>query len=375
MKRSVAGAMLVFCVALVIFASCSGKRADTAGTHTPPVYDGEALSAAQDLLREAGTLMDDDDVEGALAKIREAFALVPSTIARDYNEACVYARAGEKQKAFARIDRLLDDGYDLWEYLEFDPDLDALRDDPRMAGAIAAAKTNYETGSAVFANGFPPPGDVPPSIGTVEALDEWRKEQDRLRGLHRWFRTDIEHLTATVATISTWLAARAAIAPGDAEFDAGLARVAAAYRLRSPYGPGWGGASDLVVTEADAFLATRPSEKKASQARYEAGAALTCKYAYDDPRRVGAFEQAAAYFAKVDESSEFHGAALMTAAINANTVPGSDEESLKRELVRQLETFAGGPAVSSPFASVPTPRRCCGPFRSRLPISTAPRSR
>src|SRR5262245_980705 len=57
-----------------------------------------------------------------------------------YNQACAYALAGDKDRAFASLRRALDNGFDSADHLAKDDDLDALHSDPRWAGIKKDAK-------------------------------------------------------------------------------------------------------------------------------------------------------------------------------------------------------------------------------------------
>lgn len=59
-----------------------------------------------------------------------------------YNGACCAALAGNKDDAFARLDKVVADGFRDLSHIEKDTDLDSLHGDPRWAKVIEGVKTN-----------------------------------------------------------------------------------------------------------------------------------------------------------------------------------------------------------------------------------------
>ncbi len=62
--------------------------------------------------------------------------LCPDDCVVQYNLACSLARGGRVREALEALARALEQGYDDFEYLELDSDLDSLRDDPRYFDLI-----------------------------------------------------------------------------------------------------------------------------------------------------------------------------------------------------------------------------------------------
>lgn len=71
------------------------------------------------------------EVDRRLAQLRPDDALV------HYNLACSLTLVGRRADAVDALRRALQEGYDDFEHLEQDPDLDALRDDPTFVDLIA----------------------------------------------------------------------------------------------------------------------------------------------------------------------------------------------------------------------------------------------
>jgi hypothetical protein len=78
----------------------------------------------------------------------DAFGVIPPAFAR-YNLACAFARAGERDSAFATLDRLVAAGYRQPDQLQGDADLASVRSDPRFDGVLAHAKANMEPCASV----------------------------------------------------------------------------------------------------------------------------------------------------------------------------------------------------------------------------------
>ena len=66
----------------------------------------------------------------ALEWAERALATEPDEGATVYNVACLYAQAGETEKALGLLGKAIDLGLTNRAWLEHDPDLDSLRPDP-----------------------------------------------------------------------------------------------------------------------------------------------------------------------------------------------------------------------------------------------------
>ena len=84
-----------------------------------------------DVLRCQGELLSRKGLhEQALAVDRQLAELLPTDYVVRYNLACSLAMGGHPREAIAALRAALENGYDDFEYLESDSDLDPLRDDP-----------------------------------------------------------------------------------------------------------------------------------------------------------------------------------------------------------------------------------------------------
>jgi len=80
----------------------------------------------------AGALIQLDQRERALEWAQRASELESSDPGVLYNVACVYALGGMSDRAFACLDRAIENGFGHREWIENDTDLDSLRADPRF---------------------------------------------------------------------------------------------------------------------------------------------------------------------------------------------------------------------------------------------------
>ncbi len=350
MKRSLRLSIVGACAlaALLASGSCSRKQTKTAA---PKYYADSILAKAQELTEQGAELLDAKDLAGASAKFAEAGKLTPGALNQEYNTACAYARMGNADEAFKRLARIVDDGMDMPEALEGDPDFKTLQDDPRMKGLVERARANFEKGTAHLSAGLPEFTGAADTFTSVASLDAWKKAQDRTRGKHRQFWTSSQYVSEQAAGAGRYLAALKALKSGDPSFDYGLERVRASMRLQSPYSPGWGTVSDLVMRETDSYLKGGPAGAGADEANYFAGMALSLKYTKDDARCAEAFKQAEAYLSKIADGSEFFPGAQALMAVNAYAVPGADQSGFGPALRAVIERFPGNERVNMVLSS------------------------
>jgi serine/threonine protein kinase/tetratricopeptide (TPR) repeat protein len=80
----------------------------------------------------AATYANFGDVEKAMDYAERSLAIDPDDAMLLYNVACTYALLGKKDDAISCLERAVDKGFGHKEWLEHDPDLIPLRDDPRF---------------------------------------------------------------------------------------------------------------------------------------------------------------------------------------------------------------------------------------------------
>jgi TolB-like protein/Flp pilus assembly protein TadD len=74
-----------------------------------------------------------------------AMELGPRDPATLYNSACLFALLGDADRCFECFDRAVEHGFANAQWLEHDPDLDGVRDDPRYAALIGQIEAGHST--------------------------------------------------------------------------------------------------------------------------------------------------------------------------------------------------------------------------------------
>jgi beta-lactamase regulating signal transducer with metallopeptidase domain/tetratricopeptide (TPR) repeat protein len=85
-------------------------------------------------------LHNDGQYDEAIAAFRESIEDGDRVEAATYNIACGYALKGDKDRAFEWLEKAMDAGFELEQYIDHDDDLDDLRSDPRYAALRKAAR-------------------------------------------------------------------------------------------------------------------------------------------------------------------------------------------------------------------------------------------
>ena len=76
------------------------------------------------------------DAQRAITYGERALVARPDDFSTAYNVACAYAVLGDRDRAIELLDRAVRDGRGTLGWIENDPDLDALRGDPRFAAIV-----------------------------------------------------------------------------------------------------------------------------------------------------------------------------------------------------------------------------------------------
>lgn len=93
------------------------------------------LQALGDLYTQTGRVEKGLDVDLRLSRLAPADGTVW------YNLACSHALTGSKDDAFAALEKAVLTGYDGYDWMQEDSDLESLRSDPRFAALLARMKT------------------------------------------------------------------------------------------------------------------------------------------------------------------------------------------------------------------------------------------
>ncbi|NQV53874.1 MAG: tetratricopeptide repeat protein [Flavobacteriales bacterium] len=75
-------------------------------------------------------LLDDNQAEEAKSKMARAIQLSPTDATMIYNAACFYSDLGEKEDALKHLKLAISNGFEAYEYIKIDPDLDGIRNEP-----------------------------------------------------------------------------------------------------------------------------------------------------------------------------------------------------------------------------------------------------
>jgi adenylate cyclase len=88
----------------------------------------------------SGALQEDGQHARAIAWAGRAEKLYPDDMSVIINIACLYARAGEKDRAMDLLDRVFSKGWGKKDWVENDPDYDNLRAEPRFIAMLSKLK-------------------------------------------------------------------------------------------------------------------------------------------------------------------------------------------------------------------------------------------
>ena len=92
--------------------------------------DRRALSLGASSLFEIG------EREEAFQWINKALDLYPRNAVVLINAACLFAKAGDKEKALSTLETAFGKGFGKRDWIEHDPDYDSLRNEPRFQALL-----------------------------------------------------------------------------------------------------------------------------------------------------------------------------------------------------------------------------------------------
>jgi len=118
---------------------------ETPTPEAPSVFDLPALQLRQTAsARAIATLLARGEYEQAEKALRQSIERVPHNANSHYNLACVLARQGRKDEAFAALEKSVDLGFRNAKHMEADEDLTSLRDDDRLKEIVKKASEPLE---------------------------------------------------------------------------------------------------------------------------------------------------------------------------------------------------------------------------------------
>ena len=172
-RRSRVEVFARWALALAVLAGCAvpglaGEAADEPKPAPLPVIELTAPPAQPEGVPqaiEAGGKIREGDYEAALPLYRESWNKGVKSENSTYNAACAAAVTGHTDEAFVWLDRTAEAGFRDTAHLEFDSDLDSLRDDPRFAAFVKRAEANarqYDRENNAELRELEPRGALPP---------------------------------------------------------------------------------------------------------------------------------------------------------------------------------------------------------------------
>ncbi len=118
---------------------------ETPTPETPCVFDLPSLQFRQAAsARAIATLLARGEYEQAEKVLRQSIERVPHNANSHYNLACVVARLGRKDEAFAALDKSVELGFRNAKHIEADEDLKSLREDDRFKEIVDKADKPLE---------------------------------------------------------------------------------------------------------------------------------------------------------------------------------------------------------------------------------------
>lgn len=126
--------------------------APATGPATRPMTE-ELLRKLITLQQETAQLFEEKKYEEAIGKCEELIKLQPRNPGGYYNLACAQAQLGRTQQALEALAKAIEVGYDDFEHMKVDSDLESLHKDKAWADLVAKARKNadnsYEKGQPI----------------------------------------------------------------------------------------------------------------------------------------------------------------------------------------------------------------------------------
>ena len=304
------------------------------------LYAEADLIAATEKIREGYELLANDDLAGATAAFEAVTATIPNGHSGQYHLACAYSRNGQAEEALPYLQTLAASGYDEPARLLGDSDLESVRALEAFEDVIARVRKNRNAGEQLVAAGLPDPATLGSavasarldSLASVAELSEWSRDRVRVLRMNGRFWTWTQRMREQMAFTAQYLAAEHRLRREDPTYDPIYVRCQRVFDLGSVHERGWGSLAEVIVQEADRYLATGAEGDHADEVRYWTGIALSLQHAPDDPRFAQAVARADRYLSQVDSESLYAGGAELLRAVHELELGQADTASYRKTI-------------------------------------------
>jgi len=305
--RKTVTAFLVLTAAAIALVQigCNAGTDASAELTLPKTYDKDLATQYAKLGSDGYALLENENFDSAIVLFEQQAALIPDGKWGHYNVACAYGRQGDVENGMAWLDSAVAHGWTDPDQLEGDPDIEAMRADPRFAALLDKVKAKQIEKDQMFAAGLPRYDAPPKPFATEEELNAWLSEQQDLGKVNSAIWHNWERIAFGMDLEAKRLAAMKGL-QGDA-FDLDLERINSLAKMKSVYEESWGTMSQAMMTEVDAYLATAPAGDGANDAAYRGLSAAVKQYPTDrmsTPEGQAAMTKVAGYLAKIDVESD-----------------------------------------------------------------------
>ncbi len=319
--------LVLLALAAVAFTGCSPSEPQQMTLNVPQAHDVETIQQYEGLIQAGYAHLDNNNLDSALASFAGLAELIPGAKYNHYHMACAYGRTGDKDKALAEIEKLVETGWETPDALHSDTDLEILQGDEEFEALVDKSRVNSETALAGFAFRMPELDSADLAFDSEEALDQWRDSVGTIARYNGNIWLQSQYMAANVDQTVRYLACLRNLKKDDSTFDYGFERVQAAARLQSPYSP-WGPATECVTKEADHYLTTSPSQENADHANFLAGFAWTARtFEPESALRSESLKKSNVYLKAIVGDGEFGKAGEVLALANDLELAGNADIS------------------------------------------------
>lgn len=342
MKRQAAYALIVFASVAVIALSGSllvgcGAEA-SAKLEVPERFTLEQAQEYRDLSNAGYEALNAGNLDSAVVVFTAQTTKFPKVVWGYYNLACAYARNGQVDEAFRHLDAAVANGWDNPEHFGYDPDLDALRSDPRFEPLVAKVEATVQANDAMFAAGLPEYDTAPAEVTSPETYQSWRQKQQQELAYNRSMWTDAGFRAAQLDLGGQATAALREINKDDPTFDYELQRIREMSQVISMYEPKWGSLSIAITGAVDDYLKNHQGQTGADEAAYRGAVASLMHLGPSAPETPGwgaDHERVKAYVARVRPEAELYGQA-QAVELAADLAAAGDSQTSLHQRVRDF---------------------------------------